>query len=91
MDIVTPHLNGTVLEFLIHFRKYVDDKKSSFKKELRNRFTPHDRDNKIRRELQTIRHVGNFEKFKLKFLSLVNQYPDKLSEEQLVFLFYERT
>jgi hypothetical protein len=88
LDVVSPHFAGLALEYLIKFRK-VDRKKSwsKFKKELRRVFATHDRENKIRKEIMSIKHYGNFTSFIRKFLSLLNQAPDDYNENERIFFF----
>ena len=88
LDVVSPHFAGLALEYLIKFRK-VDRKKSwsKFKRELRRVFATHDRENKIRKEIMSIKHYGNFTSFTRKFLSLLNQAPDDYNENERIFFF----
>jgi hypothetical protein len=88
LDVVSPHFAGLALEYLIKFRK-VDRKKSwsKFKRELRRVFATHDRENKIRKVIMSIKHYGNFTSFTRKFLSLLNQAPDDYNENERIFFF----
>jgi hypothetical protein len=83
LDVVSPHFAGLALEYLIKFRK-VDRKKSE---ELRRVFATHDRENKIHKEIMSIKHYGNFTSFTRKFLSLLNQAPDDYNENERIFFF----
>lgn len=75
-----PHFVNGPLSYL---RSFVDAGNNSwpdFKKILRERYTPFDQERKLRNELLTIKHYGNFENFSRKFLLLVNQQKTKVDE-----------
>jgi hypothetical protein len=88
LKVVSPHFAGLALELLLKYAK-VDHKNSwtKFKKELNKLFKTRDHDNKIRNEILSIKHYGNFDSFTRKFLSLLNQAPDEYNEEERFFHF----
>ena len=87
LNVMGPHFAGAPLQYL---RMFISEGKSSwsdFKKILLKQYTPIDQDRKIKQDLQSIKHYGNFESFTRKFLLLINKQTTKMDEKDKIFHF----
>ena len=87
LKILTSHFSGGPLEYLKQFNNKGMSSWNDFKVILRNIYTPVDHQKKLKTELVTMKHYGNFENLTRKFLLLVNQQVDGYNEQQKIIFF----
>ena len=87
LGLITPYLRGLPLEYLINFKRdYFNPDWKAFSVFLIEQFEPFNQKQLARNELMKIKHFGNFDTFKRKFLSLLNKV-DNIDNDQQIDLF----
>jgi predicted aspartyl protease len=88
LSLILPYLEGLPLTFLFNYRKNnIDGNWLDFSRLLIEHFEPLNRKQLARNELRALKHEGDFEVFKLKFLSLLNIVDDITTESSKIDTF----
>ena len=89
LKLLAPHFEGNALGYLVTFINEGKNSWEDFKKILRKQFTPFNYKTKIKNEIESIKHYGNFTSFMNRFLFLINQVESfkKIDEEDKIRFF----
>ena len=85
--IIAPLLKDNALQVYMRHMRSIDSSWSNLIKELRRFTQPENRERKLRVELMHLKQEGDFEKFLLKFRSIINQL--SLPDNEALFIFTE--
>jgi len=88
LSVILPYLEDLPLTFLFNYRvNNIDGNWLDFSRLLIEHFEPFNRKQLARNELRALRAEGDFEKFKLKFFSLLNIVDDITTESSKIDTF----